>query len=244
MQTDKLEAMRHGGKILAQILSDLKDSTKPGTTKKELDDLSKRLCLKYGVKPSFLNYGGFPGALCVSVNHELVHGLPDESVITEGDLVSLDFGVNYKGYHTDSALTFAVSEVPVKAKELMRVAEDSLYVGIDQAKVGNHVGDIGAAIQKYVEDRGFGIVRSLVGHGIGKDVHEEPMVPNFGEKGQGPILKEGMTIAIEPMITAGHFEVVQSKDGWTFETKDESLCAHFEHTIYISSDGPEILTKI
>jgi methionyl aminopeptidase len=190
-----------------------------------------------------LNYDGFPGAICISVNNELVHGAPSEAKIKEGDIVSLDFGVFHDGYHTDAAITFPVGDITDQTKNLLEVTEKSLYIGIDQAKPGNHIGDIGSAIQKYVESRGFGVVRSLVGHGISKEVHEQPMVPNFGQKGEGPVIKEGMTIAIEPMITIGDYEVVQAADGWTFETKDSSLCAHFEHTIYIDRDGPIILTK-
>jgi methionyl aminopeptidase len=240
---DKLKAMQEGGKILAQILEELKDKTKPGITKREIDEMARRLCLKYKVKPSFLNYEGFPGAVCVSFNNELVHGCPSEDRVKEGDIVSLDFGVYHNGFHTDSAITFPVGEISDGAKNLLEVTEKSLYAGIDSVRVGGHIGDIGEAVQKFVESRGFGVVRSLVGHGISKEVHEQPMVPNFGHRGEGPVLKEGMTIAIEPMVTAGDYEVVQGEDGWTYETKDNSLCAHFEHTIYISKDGPIILTK-
>lgn len=240
----KLKAMQEGGKILALILEELKKRTVIGTKTSEIDDWAKRLCLKYKVKPSFLNYDGYPAAICISVNDEIVHGIPGERVIENGDLVSLDFGVKHDGYHTDSAISFIVGTGTQIAEKLLVVTKESLMIGIKEAKVGNHIGDIGAAIERYVNKSHFGIVRVLVGHGIGRNVHEEPLIPNFGRGGEGPEIKEGMTLAIEPMITGSSYEVCLADDGWTYKTMDQSLAAHFEHTIYVSKEGPIILTKI
>lgn len=240
----KFKAMSEGGKILAQILTEVKEKTKPGVKTRELDELARRLCLKYKVKPAFLNYGGYPASICVSVNDEVVHGMPSDRVIQEGDIVSLDFGVFHKGYNTDAAITFGVGNITAVAEKLIKVTEESLYIGIEQAKTGSHIGDIGSAVQKHVEKNNFGVVRSLVGHGIGKEVHEDPYIPNFGKKGTGPVLKNDQTIAIEPMVTGGNYEVYQDNDGWTYKTKDTSMSAHFEHTIYITEEGPVILTTL
>lgn len=228
---------------MATILTEIKKKTEPGTQTKELDDLAKRLCLKYKVKPSFLNYEGYPAAICVSVNDEVVHGLPGKYIIKEGDLVSLDFGVLHKGYNTDSAITFGVGNITTVADKLIKVTKSALDKGISAAVVGGRIGDIGAAVQKEVEKNGFGVVRVLVGHGVGKEIHENPLIPNFGETGTGPEVIEGMTLAIEPMVTGGNYEVYQAEDGWTYVTKDSSLSCHFEHTIYIGEKGPIILTK-
>jgi methionyl aminopeptidase len=235
--------MKEGGHILATILTEIKKKTEPGTQTKELDDLAKRLCLKYKVKPSFLNYEGYPAAICVSVNDEVVHGLPGKYIIKEGDLVSLDFGVLHKGYNTDSAITFGVGNITTVADKLIKVTKSALDKGISAAVVGGRIGDIGAAVQQEVEKNGFGVVRVLVGHGVGKEIHENPLIPNFGETGTGPEIIEGMTLAIEPMVTGGNYEVYQAEDGWTYVTKDSSLSCHFEHTIYIAEKGPIILTK-
>lgn len=269
------EAMRQGGTILSKILSEVKAQVKPGVKKIELDKLARRLCLKYHAKPSFLGYNGYPAALCVSLNNEIVHGLPDETVIKEGDLVSLDMGVFYAGFHTDSAVSFICcpstdargkksqgpnSEASKRpdlgdslrsdlgryevAEKMIKVCEQSFYSGIELIKNGVHLGDISAKIQGIVEREGYGVVRMLVGHGVGKEVHEEPAVPNYGEAGTGPILKTGMVIAVEPMITEGHYDVVLSDDKWTYVTKDGSLAAHFEHTVLVTDDGCEILTEL
>lgn len=239
----KLEAMREGGKILAQILEELKVRTQVGTQTSEINEWANRLCLKHKVKPSFLNYGGFPASICVSINDEVVHGLPGNRKVEDGDLVSLDFGVHHKGYHTDSAISFIVGNGTNVADNLLKITKSALFEGISQAKVGNKIGDIGAAIEKYVSKHHFGIVRVLVGHGIGKEVHEDPLIPNFGKGGQGETLVEGMTLAIEPMITGGNYEVFLAEDGWTYKTKDCCLAAHFEHTIYVDKNGPIILTE-
>lgn len=240
------EAMRQGGKILARILIELKNITKPGIKRSEIDKLARRLCLKYHVKPSFLGYMGYPSAVCVSVNQEVVHGLPDVRVINEGDLVSLDMGVEYAGFHTDSALSFVCGNVKdLKAEKMIKVCENCFYSSVDLIRDGVHLGDISERIQETAEKEGYGVIRMLVGHGIGKEVHEDPHVPNWGTKGTGPILQTGMVIAIEPMITeSGCIDVVLSDDQWTYETKDGSRAAHYEHTVLTTDNGCEILTEL
>jgi methionyl aminopeptidase len=240
------EAMRQGGQILARILIDLKNAVKPGIKRAELDALARRLCLKYHAKPSFLGYTGYPSAVCVSINDEVVHGLTDGSTIREGDLVSLDMGVQYAGFHTDSALSLVCGNArDEKAEKMIKVAEHCFYSGVDLIKDGVHLGDISARIQETAEHEGYGVIRMLVGHGIGKEVHEDPHVPNWGTKGTGPILQTGMVIAIEPMITeSGCVDVVLSDDKWTYSTKDGSRAAHYEHTVLVTDDGCEILTEI
>jgi methionyl aminopeptidase len=243
VSNNKLQAMQRGGHILALMLEELKARTVAGVRTKEIDDWAKRLALKHGIKPSFLGYESYPAAVCVSVNDEVVHGIPSTRVVQEGDLVSLDLGVYVNGYHTDAAITFPVGEVDSDTRNLVAVTKKALELGIAAAIPGNHVGDIGSAIQNYVEKHGFGVIRSLVGHGVGLNIHEEPMVPNFGSKGTGSLLRDGMTIAIEPMVSMGGYEVYQSDDGWTYKTNDGSLVAHFEHSVYISGNSPIILTK-
>lgn len=240
------EIMRQGGRILAQILRELKNAAKPGTTKRELNDLANRLCTKYHVKPSFLGYGGYPATLCVSLNNEVVHGIPDGTVIQEGDMVSLDMGVFLAGFHTDSAVTFICGEkIDESASKLIKTAENALFSAIDLIKPGIRLGDVSNRIQQTAEYYGYGVIRTLVGHGIGQNVHEAPHVPNFGIKDTGPVLKEGMTLAIEPMFTeSGEVGVHLAKDGWTYVTDDSSRSTHFEHTILVTKNGTEILTKI
>lgn len=240
----KLEAMRQGGKILATILQEIKEKVEIGTKTSEINDLANRLCLKYGVKPSFLNYGGYPASICVSVNDEVVHGIPGEYSIKNGDIVSLDFGVQLAGYHTDSAISFGVGNISAEAHRLLTTTKQSLMRGIEAARPGSNIGSIGYEVQKYVEAHGFGVVRTLVGHAIGKNVHEEPYIPNFGLTTDGPKIKAGTALAIEPMVTTGNHEVVLGDDGWTYKTKDGKLSAHFEHTVWIHPDGPEILTQL
>ena len=240
---EKYNAMSKGGQILATILNEIQNWVRPGVLTSEIDDYARRLCLKYKVRPSFQGYDGYPAAICVSVNDEVVHGIPGKRMIQEGDIVSLDFGVYLDGYHTDSAISFGVGNINLEKKKLLEVTLNSLLLGIEQAVVGNKIGDIGHAIQKYVEQNGFGVVRTLVGHSIGKKLHEEPMIPNFGSKSTGELIKEGMTLAIEPMVTAGQYPVYQASDGWTFLTKDSSDSAHFEHTIFVTDSLPIILTE-
>lgn len=239
------EAMRQGGKILARILIELKKATNPGIKRVELDKLARRLCLKYHVKPSFLGYTGYPSAVCVSINQEVVHGLPDEKTINEGDLVSLDMGVEYAGFHTDSALSFVCGKVrDERAEKMIKTTEHCFYSAVDLIKNGVHLGDISAKIQEIAEADGYGVIRMLVGHGIGKEVHEDPHVPNWGTRGNGPVLETGMMIAIEPMITeSGCYDVILSDDKWTYETKDGSRASHYEHTVLVTDEGCEILTE-
>ena len=249
--TQQIQAMREGGKILAMILKELEKAVKPGITTKSLDELAVELVLFHKVRPSFLGYGGFPAVLCTSVNDEVVHGVPSERVLKEGDILSLDFGIIHGDLNTDMAITLPVlgklskkewQSKNKKTAKLIEVTKQALDAGIDAVKVGNRVGAIGYAVQTYVEKHGFGVVRDLVGHGVGKKLHEEPYVPNFGHPDEGPILKEGMTIAIEPMVTCGGWEVKTGDDGFVFVTTDGSLSAHFEHTILITADGQEVLT--
>jgi len=239
---EEIALMRQSGKILAAILNRLKEEIKPGIETCYLDEIAAEELRNRKVKSSFKNYQGFPANLCISVNNEVVHGIPGERVLKEGDIVSLDGGVIFEGFHSDSAITVGVGEVTAQAKELMRVTEESLKAGIAQAKSGAHVGDISAAIQNYVESRGFSVIREYTGHGIGRKLHEEPQVPNFAF-GKGPLLRKGMTIAIEPMVNAGDWRTELAPNQWTVLTADGSLSAHFEHTIVITDNGGEILTK-
>jgi methionyl aminopeptidase len=238
----KLIAMREGGRILATILAEVRAKTVPGVTTAELDELARRLCLKYRVKPSFLNYDGYPAAICISVNDEVVHGIPGDRIIKNGDLVSLDFGVGLGGYHTDSAISFGVGNISAEDHRLLTVTEKSLLAAIEKVKPGVRIGLIGETVQREVEAGGFGVVRALVGHAIGHQVHEQPYIPNFGKASEGEVIEEGMTLAIEPMVTEGSYEVATADDGWTYMTKDGSRAAHFEHTIYVHADHAEILT--
>lgn len=237
--------MREGGKILAAILVELKKAAGPGVKKSQLEDFARKLCQKHNVQPSFLGYGGYPAALCVSVNNEVVHGLPDDEELKEGDLVSLDMGVFYAGFHTDSAVSFICGDIKdEKLQKLIKTAENALFTAVDMIKPGIHLGDVSARIQQTGEFYGYGVIRMLVGHGIGKEVHEDPHVPNYGTPGTGPILKAGMTLAIEPMFTeSGETGVILGNDGWTYFTADGSRATHFEHTVLVTETGAEILTR-
>ena len=239
---DEIEAMAEGGQILAEVLQQVVEAAKPGVTTRDLDLLARDLLKERGVKPSFLKYEGFPAALCVSVNNNVVHGMPREEALKEGDLVGLDLGLIYEGLYLDHARTVAVGEISGDKKKLLDVTRKALEIGISKAQAGNRIGDIGAAIQKYVEGASLGVVKQLVGHGVGYAVHEEPKVPNFGEPGTGPVMKPGLVIAIEPMVTIGRPEVQTANDGWTVETVDGSLAAHEEHTVAVTEAGPRILT--
>ncbi|MDO8495210.1 MAG: type I methionyl aminopeptidase [bacterium] len=250
IKTEKdLVLMAEGGQILKEILQALAQAVQPGVTTENLDKLSRELVFSYGqkhpeahIKPSFLGYNSYPAYLCVSVNDEVVHGIPSDRVIHEGDLVGLDFGIIYHGWHTDSAVTVGVGEISKENQKLISVTREALALGIKEAKIGKTTGDIGYVIQKHIEKHGFGVVKELVGHGIGRKLHEPPHVPNYGFKGKGEVLKEGMTIAIEPMVTLGDPALVLSRDNWTYKTKDKSWSAHFEHTLAITKDGPRVLT--
>jgi len=237
---EEIAVMRQCGRILAAILDKLRMEVKPGVRTRWLDTIMVEESKKRGVKPSFKNYQGFPANLCVSVNDEIVHGIPGERVLKEGDIVSLDAGVIYSGFHTDAAITVGVGKISNKTKELITTTAGSLKVGIAQANCGMHVGDISAAVQDYVESRGFSVVREYTGHGVGRKLHEEPQIPNFAF-GKGPLLRRGMTLAIEPMVNAGNWHTRLAPNQWTVLTIDGSLSAHFEHTIVITDDEAEIL---
>jgi methionyl aminopeptidase len=241
---DEIEKARASNRIVAEVLSKLREKVKPGVKTKELDKFAEEIAEKRGAKPAFKGYRGYPHSLCISINEVVVHGMPSERVLEEGDIVSLDFGVFYQGFFGDSAITLPVGKVTEKASRLMQVTEQSLYAGIKQAKNGNRLGDISAAVQTVVEDAGYSVVRDFVGHGIGKNLHEEPQIPNFGQKGRGIELKRGMILAIEPMVNEGKYNVQILLDGWTVVTRDGSLSAHFEHSIAIMDDGPDILSKL
>lgn len=240
----EIELMREAGKIVALTHQELKRHIKPGITTKEIDEIAEKTITGLGGIPSFKGYNGFPASACVSVNEELVHGIPGNRKLRDGDIVSIDLGAIYKGYHGDSAWTYAVGDISDIAKKLMDVTEKSLYVGLEQAVPGNRLSDISHAIQKYVEKNGFSVVREYVGHGIGTSLHEDPPIPNYGPPGKGPKLKPGMALAIEPMVNQGDRFVRTLSDLWTVVTRDGKMCAHFEHTIVITDEGYEIMTQV
>ncbi len=240
----EIEKMRRSNRIVAEILEEMKLAAKPGVTTGELDKLAQELLAKQKARSAFKGYNGYPAALCTSVNEEIIHGIPSERILREGDILSLDFGVIYDDYYGDAALTLPIGRISAEAERLLRVAEEALYLGIDRARPENRLLDISAAIQRHVESHGFSVVRDFVGHGIGKHLHEKPQVPNFGDAGRGVRLKPGMTLAIEPMINAGSYEVIILGDGWTAVTKDKSLSAHFEHSVAVTENGPYILSQI
>jgi methionyl aminopeptidase len=240
----EIDLMRQAGKMVAEVLTILVNSVKPGIKTKELDMIAERETKRLGGKPSFKNYRGYPANLCVSVNDEIVHGIPGDRILKEGDIVSLDFGVDYKGYQGDAARTVGVGSVTAKAEDLMKATEGALLAGIQMAWDQNRLGDISAAVQQYAESKGFSVVREYTGHGIGRHMHEDPLVPNFGVAGTGPLLKKGMTLAIEPMLNVGDWRTRLNSNEWTVHTADGSLSAHFENTIVITDGEPEILTRI
>ncbi len=240
----ELEKMRKAGIIAGNALHFGGRSIKVGMTTFELDKIIHDYIVKNGAKPSFLGYGGFPASACISINNQVIHGIPSKKVrIQEGDIVSIDVGAYIDGFHGDTAYTFAVGKISEEAQQLLKVTEESLYKGIEQAIVGNRIGDIGHAVQEHCEAYGYGVVRKFIGHGLGRQLHESPEVPNFGREGHGPRLVAGMTIAIEPMINAVGEDVKTLPDGWTVLTKSGSLSAHFEHSVAVTPDGPVILTK-
>lgn len=239
----EIELMRKAGEILAQVHNELAAAIHPGMSTMDIDRLGEKLIRSHGCIPSFKNYNGYPASICVSVNDEVVHGIPNrQHILQEGDIVSLDAGVIYKGYHSDAARTWGVGTVSPEAQKLMDVTKQSFFEGIRFAKAGNHLNDISAAIQAYAESFGYGVVRDLVGHGIGTHLHEDPEVPNFAMKRKGILLRPGMTLAIEPMINAGRADVNWMDDDWTVVTDDHSLSAHYENTILITEGEPEILS--
>ncbi|MCI6675699.1 MAG: type I methionyl aminopeptidase [Clostridiales bacterium] len=239
----EIELMREAGRLLAITHDELSRALKPGMSTWEIDHLGEEIIRSFGCVPNFLHYNGYPASICVSVNDEVVHGIPSKKrFIQEGDIVSLDAGLIYKGYHSDAARTHAIGEISPEAKKLIQVTRESFFEGIKFAKAGNHLHDISAAIQRYAESFGYGVVRDLVGHGIGTHLHEDPEIPNFKTRGRGIKLRPGMTLAIEPMINAGSYDVAWMDDDWTVVTADGSLSAHYENTILITDGEPEILT--
>jgi methionyl aminopeptidase len=239
----QIELMRESATLVSKTLALVAEHLKEGMTTKELDTMAEQFIRDNEAKPGFLGLYGCPSTLLTSVNEAVVHGLPTEEPLKSGDIVSIDCGVLKNGYYGDHAYTFGIGEVVPKTVELLEVTKESLYKGIEQCIIGNRVGDIGYAIQKYCEDRGFSVVRTLVGHGLGRKLHEDPQVPNYGEQGRGRTLKRGMTIAIEPMINVGTYQVEELDDNWTVVTKDREMSAHFEHNIAITSNGPDILSN-
>ena len=240
----EIELMREAGKIVADTHEVIKEAIIPGISTLELDKIAENNIRKYNAVPSFKGYGGFPGSICASINNKVVHGIPGSEIVKEGDIISIDIGAYYKGYHADAAKTHGVGIISEENRKLIEVTKESFYEGIKFAKLGYRLSDISHAIQAHVEKHGFSVVRDLVGHGVGTELHEDPQVPNYGPPGKGPKLKEGMVIAIEPMINAGRYHVKTLLDGWTIVTIDGKNSAHYEHTIAITEDEPLILTKL
>lgn len=240
---EQLDRMRSAGRIVAEVLEIMKEMVKPGVFTGELDKAAEKHIRSYGAVPAFKGYNGFPATLCTSVNEEVVHGIPGLRALKNGDIISIDCGALYRGYYGDSAITLSVGDVSEDNKRLMKVCDESLKLGIAQAWKGNRLSDISYAIQSYVEGNGMSVVRDYVGHGIGTNMHEEPQLPNFGKPGRGPRLEVGMALAIEPMVNLGGYNVETLEDEWTVVTKDRRASAHFEHTIAITENGPEILTR-
>ncbi|MGB9613637.1 MAG: type I methionyl aminopeptidase [Candidatus Margulisiibacteriota bacterium] len=234
--------MRQAGRIAAEVLEELKKKVKVGITTKDLDKVAEELIRLKGAEPVFIGYRGYRHATCLSVNNEVVHGIPSERTLKDGDIISIDVGVKFDGYCGDTAATYPVGKVSSKVLKLLRVGKEALVAAIRQARWGNHLGDISYAIQRTAEKNGYSVVRDLYGHGLGRDLHEDPLVPNFGKAGEGPELKPGMVLAIEPMINMGGSKVKTLSDGWTVVTEDGSLSCHFEHTVLITERDPEILT--
>jgi methionyl aminopeptidase len=239
----EIEQMERAARVVVETLELLGENVRPGVTTQELDELAEEFIRSRGGEPTFKGYRGYPASICTSPNAMVVHGIPGPYVLSEGDLISVDVGVTLGGFVGDSAYTFPVGEVSEDAQRLLDAGQAALAAGIEQARPGNHLSDIGHAIQKVTEDAGFSVVRSLVGHGVGRKMHEEPQIPNFGEPGRGPVLQTGMTLAIEPMINAGGSGVYLHDDDWSISTEDGSLSAHFEHTVAVTESGPKILTR-
>ena len=239
---EEIEIIREGGQILGKAHAEIAKIISPGIKTKELDKVAYQYIMDNGGVPSFKGYQGFPHTLCISVNEVVVHGMPGEYELKEGDIISVDCGVKYKGFHSDSAYTYPIGQISEEVKRLLTITKESLYRGIEEAIVGNRVGDIGFAVQSFVEKEGYTVVRELVGHGLGKNLHEKPEVPNYGNRGKGLKLEENLVIAIEPMINMGKKNVVQEKDGWTIRTADRMPSAHFEHTVAIKKGKADVLT--
>ena len=238
----EIEIMARAGRVVAETIALLGEYVRPGVTTKELDTLAEEFIRSHGGVPTFKGYRGYPASVCLSPNDMVVHGIPGDYALRDGDVLSVDVGVTLEGFVADSAYTFAVGGITEEAERLLEACKAALEAGIAQASAGNRVGDISAAVQETAESRGFSVIRSLVGHGVGRQMHEEPQIPNFGEPGRGPRLDAGMTLAIEPMIAAGSAEIYVHDDGWSISTSDSSLTAHFEHTVAVTDNGPRILT--
>jgi len=241
--SQEIELMREAGRIVADTHRLLEKAIKPGITTKELDEIAEQYIRSQDAVPSFKGYNGFPASICTSVNEQVVHGIPSLNKLKDGDIISIDIGAIYKGYHGDAAKTYPVGNISEEAARLIRVTEESFYEGIKYAVEGNRLSDISSAIQQYVEKHGYSVVREFVGHGIGRQMHEEPQVPNYGNPGRGPRLRAGMTLAIEPMVNAGKYHVRILSNNWTVVTADNSLSSHYENTIAITNGAPEILTR-
>jgi methionyl aminopeptidase len=239
---EEVKIMREAGRVVGQVLQVLVNEVKPGVVVKDLDKVVRKEYAKRGVIATFLGYHGYPATVCISVNEELVHGIPGDRVIQEGDLVSIDLGATYKGFVGDSALTIGVGEITPEAQRLIDVTRESLWRGIRAARAGVRLGVVSNAIGEYIESEGYGVVREYVGHGVGRQMHEDPQVPNYGPADAGPVLRKGMVLALEPMVTVGDWRTKRHADGWTVSTLDGSLCAHFEHTIAITDGEAEVLT--
>lgn len=239
---EEIELLRENNLLVSATLAEVGKHITPGVTTLRLDAIAEEFIRSHGAVPGFLGYGGFPNTLCISVNEQVVHGIPSNYVLREGDVVSVDCGTVMKGFYGDSAYTFAVGEVAPEVGQLLNVTKEALYKGVAQAKAGNRVGDISAAVQQHAESHGYGVVRELVGHGLGRAMHEDPEVPNYGTRGRGPLLKEGMVICIEPMINLGTKQVVFEKDGWTVRTRDRKPSAHFEFAVAVRKGGADVLT--
>ena len=243
LKTDEeIEILRENNILVSRALAEVGRNIRPGVTTGELNKIADQFIRDHGAVPAFLGYQGYPASACISVNEQVVHGIPGDRVIKEGDIVSVDLGTFLKGFVGDSAYTFAVGEISAEARQLLEVTKEALYKGTAQAKAGNRIGDISAAVQQHAESYGYGVVRELIGHGLGRKMHEDPEVPNFGARGRGPLLKEGMVICIEPMINMGGKAVVFERDGWTVRTRDRKPSAHFEFAVAIRHDGPDVLT--
>jgi methionyl aminopeptidase len=238
----EIEKLRRSGRLVRGLLEELRERTRPGVSTLELEKYIEKRIAQLGARPAFKGYRGYPCCLCTSVNSEVIHGIPSERRLKGGDILSLDMGVVVDGYYGDSAITVPVGEIPESTQRLLRVTQEALQLAIDQARLGNRVGDISSTIQRHAEQNGYSVVREFVGHGIGRQLHEEPQVPNFGQPGHGPVLKQGMVLAIETMINAGESAVRVLADNWTAVTADGSLSAHFEHMVAVSRNGPDILT--
>jgi methionyl aminopeptidase len=240
----EIEKLRRSGQLVREILQELSREVRPGISTMDLEKSAARRIAQAGARPAFKGYRGYPCCLCASVNEEIVHGIPSNRRLKEGDIVSLDLGVVVEGFYGDSALTVPVGEISGDAQRLLHVTEEALELGIEKTRLGNRLGDVSATVQEYVEGNGYSVVRDMVGHGIGRELHEEPQIPNFGQPGHGPLLKEGMVLAIEPMVNAGGYSMRVLDDQWTAVTVDGSYSAHFEHMVAVTQNGPDVLTRL